>query len=74
MDVNNMKELIIIEAINGIVKIYGIDRNVAKEIVNQSGIDHSIEIAPELVMHASIEQLVDMIIEPEEISDISNKH
>lgn len=67
MDVNNLKELVTTEAIDGIVKIYGIDRNVAKKIVNESGIEHSIEIAPELVMHASIEQLVDMIIEPEEI-------
>ncbi|WP_026881470.1 hypothetical protein [Clostridium akagii] len=58
-----LKEIIFKATIEGIMKIYGLDENYSKKIVENSGLDRSIRINPEMVSHCSQEQLVDMVMD-----------
>ena len=62
MNIEELKRTIIKATVEGIMKIYGLDENSSKKIVNNSGLDRSIRIAPEMVAHCSQEQLVDMVM------------
>ena len=57
------KKLIFNSAIEGIMKIYELDREVSEKLVNESGLDWSVKVAPDMIAHCSQEQLVDMIME-----------
>jgi len=57
------KKLIFNSAIEGIMKMYGLDREVSEKLVNESGLDWSIKVAPDMIAHCSQEQLVDMVME-----------
>lgn len=57
------KKLIFNSAIEGIMKIYGLDREISEKLVNESGLDWSVKVAPDMIAHCSQEQLVDMIME-----------
>lgn len=62
MNMIEFKEMIFKATIEGIMKIYGFDKKVSEELVAESGLDWSIEVAPDMVAHCSQEQLVDMVM------------
>jgi hypothetical protein len=62
MDKNEFKEMIFQYVIEGIMKIYKLDKETSEKIVNNSGLDWSIDVAPEMIAHCSQEQFVDMVM------------
>lgn len=62
MNAIEFRKMVFKDAIKGIMKMYKFDENTAKKIVEESGLDWSIKVAPDMVAHCSQEQLVDMII------------
>lgn len=62
MDKNEFKEMIFQYVIEGIMKIYKLDKDTSEKIVFNSGLDWSIKVAPEMIAHCSQEQLVDMVM------------
>ncbi|WP_123054224.1 hypothetical protein [Clostridium sp. JN-1] len=62
MNMTEFKEMIFKATIEGIMKIYGFDKKVSEKLVAESGLDWSIEVAPDMVAHCSQEQLVDMVM------------
>ncbi|NLZ34621.1 hypothetical protein N3C_2639 [Clostridium sp. N3C] len=56
------KEKVIEDTIKGIIKIYGYSRAAAEKAVKESNLQWSIDFAPDMIAHCSLEQLVDMVI------------
>lgn len=63
MDTSELKGIIFKSTIEGIMKIYGFTRENAENIVNNSGLEWSIEVASDIIAHCSQEQLVDMVMD-----------
>lgn len=62
MNTTELKQLIFKSAVEGIMSIYGFDKKISENLVNESGLDWSIKVAPDMVAHCSQEQLVDMVM------------
>lgn len=62
MNAVEFKEMVFKDAIEGIMKMYKFDKKTSEKIVEESGLDWSIEVAPDMVAHCSQEQLVDMVM------------
>lgn len=58
----DFKEMIFQITTEGIQKMYGYDKETARNIVEKSGLAWSIEVAPDMIAHCSQEQLVDMVM------------
>lgn len=56
------KEIIFNSTIEGIVKMYGYDKETATNLVINSGLDKSILLFPDMIAHCSQEPLVDMVM------------
>ena len=63
MNSNEFKNMIFKITIEGIMEIYNLDRETSEKLVNESGLDWSIKIAPDMIAHCSQEQLVEMVMQ-----------
>ena len=62
MEDDEFEKMIIQNTAQGIIDMYGYDRETVEKIVAESELRWSIKVAPEMISHCSKEQLVDMII------------
>ena len=63
MNSNEFKNMIFKITIEGIMEIYNLDRETSEKLVNESGLDWSIKVAPDMIAHCSQEQLVEMVMQ-----------
>jgi hypothetical protein len=48
--------------IEGIVELYGYDPAEAERAVKLANLEWSIDVAPDMIAHCSLEQLIDMVL------------
>lgn len=57
-----LEKIILNSAVEGVMKMYNLDRETSEKLVDESGLEWTIKVSPDMIAHCSQEQLVDIVM------------